>query len=145
MPLITRNPDQLTPEEVTSEIKQLQDEIRVRGRRIYELAHSLYRRTRRSPTDDSTSSYIAYSNAVMRFAGAVEQVLQRTIRTARVLERLPKSFEGQESKENSKEVPKKERFSPSYKTSYELISDLSPAESLIESYINKPPEDSNED
>jgi len=144
MPFISRNPDQLTPEEVTSEIKQLQDEIRVRGRRIYELAHSLYRRTRRSPTDDSTSSYIAYSNAVMRFAGAVEQVLQRTIRTARVLERLPKSFEG-EPKEEIKKEPKEERLSLSYKSSYEPISDLSPAESLINSYIKEPFENSNED
>jgi hypothetical protein len=135
--ILFRNPDTMTPEEVTSEITSLQDEIRIRGRRIYELAHSLYRRVRRNPVDDSTSVYMIYSNAMTRFAGALEQVSQRTIRTARVLERLPKSSESPE------ELKKKQVVSS--KASSEAVPAPSPVESLISSYINETPEIPNEE
>ena len=119
MPPILQNPDHLSYEEVVSEIVSLQDEIRIRGRRIYELSHSLYRHVRRNPTDDNSSIYINYANNMTRFAGAIEQVLRRTIRTARVLERKSEIIES---------AMKKKLPSPQA---------ASPVESLIDSYMEQ--------
>jgi hypothetical protein len=114
-----QNPDRMTIEEVISEIAFLQDDIRVRTMRAYELGTSLYRRARRNTVDDNTAVYITYANAITRFAGAVNQVLSRTIRTAKVLNRLSPT---------EREVPEKKKV---------VESTSSPAESLISSYIDE--------
>lgn len=124
MAVILQNPDRMSSEEVFSEISSIQAEIRVRGVRLHHLAHSLYQRARRSPSDDSTAIYITYANTVTKFAGAVEQILRRNDRTARILKLLP---------EKGIERPillEKQEKTPAVETG-------SPMESLIQGYIEE--------
>ena len=117
-------------EAIVAEIGGLQDEIKDRGRRVHALATSLYRRTRRATPDDSTVIYMAYANAQTRFAGMVEQVIQRTVRTARVLKRLPVK-EAQEAQESPKIKKREDRTAPQPTES--------PMESLIGLYSEAVP------
>jgi hypothetical protein len=119
---VNRNPEHMTNDEVTSEIASLQDEIQVRAFRVHELGSSLYRRVRRNPVDDSTAVYMTYANAMTRFASAVNQVSSRTVRTAKVLNRLPQSPPAGETR------PEKPVPTPPAP---------SPMESLINSYVEE--------
>lgn len=121
---MNRNPDHMNTEEVVAEITSLQDETNARAFRLHELADSLSRRTRRAPVDDNTAIYITYANAITRFAGAVAQVSARTVRAAKVLNRLaPKRTESPKAEKVARSTPK---ASPS------------PMESLISSYVGEP-------
>jgi len=113
-----QNPDSMPVESVISEINDIHGDIRIQGKRVYALAQSLYRRTRRTPADDATAVYLTYANAMTRFAGALEQVSVRTMRVARVLKQLP------EPEEPKKEWPKKAKEVPT------------PVEALITSYTD---------
>jgi len=124
MTVILQNPDHMSSEEVFSEISSLQTEIRVRGVRLHHLARSLYQRARRAPSDDSTAIYITYANTVTKFAGAVEQILRRNDRTARILKLLPeKVIERPAPLEKQEKAP--------------LVEAGSPMESLIQGYIEE--------
>jgi len=112
-----QNPDSMSVESVISEINDIHGGIRIQGKRVYDLAQSLYRRTRRTPADDTTSVYLTYANAMTRFAGALEQVSVRTMRVARVLKQLP------ELEEPKRELPKK-------------VKESTPIEALITSYTD---------
>ncbi len=82
------NPLYMAPEEITAEINGLRDEIDLSSRRIYELSRVLRDRMRRAdPT--SVGIYVTYANAWTRFAGMVQQGLQRTRVSDRVLRLLP--------------------------------------------------------
>jgi len=127
---MNRNPDRMSYEEIVDEVATLQDEVKVRAVRTHELGASLYRRIRRSPSDDSTAIYITYANAVTRFAGAVSQLSARTLRTAKVLDRLPpKQAETTQTPERRPAVP----------DAGPAPLPPSPMESLIRSYVNEPP------
>ena len=84
-----RNPTTLSDEEVIDEIRQLREGIDLSARRIHELSKALYHRARRAPSDQSSSSYVMYSNVWTRFAGMVEQGLRRSVSMDRLLSRAP--------------------------------------------------------
>jgi hypothetical protein len=108
-------------EKAVAEIAQLQGEIRIRGKKIAELASMIYRRVRRSPVNDDTAIYMTYATAWTRFAGTVDQISTRTsTRTARALVQLSKAVE----------EPKPE------KKAEESQWALSPMESLISMYVS---------
>jgi hypothetical protein len=92
MPLSTRNPANLQPQEIVSEIADLRDYIDQSTRRIYELSRTLHDRMRRmDPGGDSRGIYTTYANSWSRFAGMVQQGLQRTRHADRVLGLLPRN------------------------------------------------------
>lgn len=112
---------------MVQEITRLQAEIRERGKQIYELAGRLRLQVRRSQTDDNTAVYLTYTNALTRYAGAVEQVSSRTERSARILKLIKEEANTEAEQEQKPEVKApKPRFDAS-----------SPMESLISSYIEE--------
>ena len=120
-----KDPDRMTPEEVVAEIASIQGEVKMLGKRLHELAHGLHRRTRRSPVDESTSAYLTFSGVNVRLAGALEQVIRRSERVSKVLE---KSIAEPEPERPPQRVPAK---SSAART-------LSPVESLINLYSSEP-------
>lgn len=130
---MNRNPDHMSNEEVVSEVATLQDEIKTRAFRVHALADSLYRRVRRSPVDDSTTIYMTYANAVIRYAGAVRQVSNRTIRTSKVLDRL--SEVRAESADRERERQHKQQRQQQREE--RRLATSSPMESLIRTYVEE--------
>jgi hypothetical protein len=127
-----QNPDRMTPKEVVLEISTLQDEIYVRGKRVYELARSLYQRVRRLPLDESTSVYITYSNSMVRFSGTIEQLLNRNKRVSRILNLISEREE--RTDRNSAELVKKEKI---------ITPNISnPIDTLLETYSESSDESS---
>lgn len=88
-----KNPEIMTPEEIVREIESLQEEVSIKGRRAYDLSRSLYRRARKDTTNDNVTVYVTYANSITRFAGAIEQLVNRTLRSGRILQRIPKSVD----------------------------------------------------
>lgn len=82
------NPLTMEPEEIVAEIDEHRETIDRASRRIYELSRVLRDRMRRAdPT--LMGIYVTYSNAWTRFAGMIQQGLQRTQIAERVLRMLP--------------------------------------------------------
>jgi hypothetical protein len=80
----------MTPEDMVAEITGLRNGIESGARRIYELSRVLHDRMRRAdPNQPSRQVYVTYANVWIRFSGMVQQGLQRTRQTDRVLRLLP--------------------------------------------------------
>lgn len=91
-----RNPANMVPDEILGEIAQLKVGLDVSTRRIMELSRTLHDRMRRSdPTASDRNVYLTYANAWSRFAGMVQQGLQRTQHADRLLRLLPEREEVQ--------------------------------------------------
>lgn len=76
--------------------------MRDSGKRIHELSRVLQERVRRQETDDYTSRYLAFSNACVRFVGAVEQGFQRTASFDRMVMTIPRERDEAKEKEKAK-------------------------------------------
>jgi hypothetical protein len=94
----SRNPLNMANDEIVGEITHLRDGIDHSSRRILELSRSLHDRMRRDdrrriatngPSNERTSIYLTYANLWSRFAGMVQQGLQRSRQADRVLRLLP--------------------------------------------------------
>ncbi len=96
------NSNKMTPDQIVEEIAKLKEAIGVSAQKIVDLSKSLHSQTRRASTDANTSAYITYSNAWMRFAGALSQGLKRTEMTDRMLKRTK-----EETDRQAQEVAKK--------------------------------------
>ena len=103
-----KNPLHMTPEEIVVEIHEHRDVIRRKAIRIYELSRALYARTRRLPTDESTSPRILFANSWTRLAGAIEQGLKRTVSIDRVVRNHLKPAQEVEQTPVQKPKPKPE-------------------------------------
>lgn len=80
-----RNPLYMDAPAIIEEIREIRERVDGDARRIYELSQALHQRTRRNPTDTSTSAFLMYANAWTRFAGMVAQGLRRTVTAERVI------------------------------------------------------------
>jgi hypothetical protein len=131
---VKQNPDGMTYEEVIAEVRDIHSEIQARGRRIHELATAVHRRARKETPNDGTVIYLTYANALNRYAGSVEQASIRSLRTARILDRLPEP-EFEPSLAENRRKQREER-----KKKAQAESQPSPMESLIDSYVREAPE-----
>lgn len=85
-----RNPANMRPEEIAAEIGAHRGSMEVSARRIAELSVALRDRMRRTGSEDEARNiYITCSNVWYRFAGMVNQGLQRTQQADRLLRMLP--------------------------------------------------------
>jgi len=84
----------MRPEDILAEIDDLRDGMDTASRRIYELSRVLHHRMRLAGSaNENASVYITYSNALSRFAGIVQQGLNRTRQADRLLGLLSKTKE----------------------------------------------------
>ena len=91
-----RNPANMLPEDILQEISALREGIEQGARRILELSKTLHDRMRRTdPSAADRSVYLTYSNSWSRFAGMVQQGLQRTRQADRLLRLLPEREDSQ--------------------------------------------------
>jgi hypothetical protein len=118
----SRNPIHLPPDDIVGEIGELRDTIDRSSRRIYELSKVLYDRMRRSP-GANREIYITYSNVWIRFAGMVQQGLQRSRQGDRVLRLLPETPERTPEVKIPEPMPERVQNAPA-----------SPLEDFIELY-----------
>jgi hypothetical protein len=79
----------MAPEDILAEISMLRDTVNQATRRIHDLSRILHDRMRRVDPDEADRGvYLTYSNAWARFAGMVQQGLQRTRQADRLLRLL---------------------------------------------------------
>lgn len=107
--MANKTPQTMSPEEIVQEIAKIRDDIEASTQRIHELSKVLYAHSRRnSSRGEATYAYITYSNAWMRFSGAISQGLTRTKVNDRALERAHKSDHEQAVKRAAADKAKKE-------------------------------------
>jgi hypothetical protein len=88
-----RTPSSMAPAEIAAEITQLRNNVEGSVARIHELSRILLDRMRRqrmasTVPDPNLDVYVTYANHWSRFAGMVQQGLQRTRQADRLLRML---------------------------------------------------------
>jgi hypothetical protein len=73
---------------IVTEIEGLQDEIKIKAHKILELSSSIQRECRKDRSDINSPVFLMYSNFMLRYAGALDQMSVRASRHARVLGQL---------------------------------------------------------
>jgi hypothetical protein len=90
----TRNAARMTTAQIVAEITHLRSTVEGASRRIYELSRMLYDQMRRgsvngsrndATANDSRDAYVTYANSWTRFAGMIQQGLQRMRHSDRLL------------------------------------------------------------
>ena len=104
-----KNASQMTPDEIVSEISELQESMKSASDRTFELAKALYSRVRREGANDNTPAYVNYSNAWMRFSGALTQGLQRASLPGKILKRTQEETLRREQEQLEKQKRDEER------------------------------------
>lgn len=84
---MSQSTNTLSPDQIVTEISEIRKTMGKSAQRVLELSKALYSYSRRAAGDTSAPAYIAYSNAWMRFSGALTQGLKRTETTDRLIER----------------------------------------------------------
>lgn len=99
---MSRDPRQMTAEEIVQEVYLLRDGMEKTAQRIVELSQTLYSKVRRTPADDYTSRFILFANTWTRLGAMVEGGIRRTASTTRIIDGVKREKREAEVKEATK-------------------------------------------